>query len=167
MAIPDAGINVRISEVERSGQLAEVRAMFVEYGNLLLERHAGVCMGSFQEETDGLPGAYAPPAGALLIAECAGTAIGCVGLRPLEPGSGEMKRLYVRPQARGTGAGRKLVKGLLDLARQRGLARVRLDTLPHMIEAIALYRSFGFKQIDEYAGDHPPGSICYEYLTKR
>jgi len=163
MAIPGDGLDIRISEAETPGQLAEVRAMFVEYGDLLLERHAGVCMGSFQEETDGLPGAYAPPAGALLIAERRGAAIGCVGLRPLAPGCGEMKRLYVRPQARGTGAGRELVQAVLDVARLRGMDRVRLDTLPHMTEAIALYRSFGFRQIEEYAGNHPPGSVCFEY----
>jgi GNAT superfamily N-acetyltransferase len=152
--------------VETPGQLAEVRGMFVEYGELLLERHSGVCMGSFQEETDGLPGAYAAPAGALLIAEHGGLAIGCVGLRPLAPGCGEMKRLYVRPTSRGTGAGRKLVHAILDVAWRRGMDRVRLDTLPHMTEAIALYRSFGFRQIEEYAGDHPPGAICYEYRAR-
>ncbi len=164
MAIPGDGLDVRIGEVETPGQLAEVRAMFVEYGNLLVERHAGCCMGSFQEETDGLPGAYAPPAGTLLIAERDGAAIGCVGLRPLTPGHGEMKRLYVRPSARGTGAGRKLVQAVLDVARRGGMDRVRLDTLPHMTEAIALYRSFGFRQIEAYPGDHPPGSICFEYV---
>jgi ribosomal protein S18 acetylase RimI-like enzyme len=167
MAILDDRLGFRISEVETPGQLAEARAMFAEYGELLRKRHAGVCMGSFQEETDGLPGAYAPPAGALLIAERDGEAMGCVGLRPLEPGCGEMKRLYVRPAARGTGAGRQLVSALLDIARLRGIDRVRLDTLPHMTEAIALYRSFGFRQIEEYAGDHPPGAICYEYGAKR
>jgi ribosomal protein S18 acetylase RimI-like enzyme len=165
MAIQGAGPNVRINEVETPGQLAQVRAMFVEYGDLLRERHAGVCMGAFQEETDTLPGAYAAPKGTLLIAERGGAAIGCVGLRPLDPGCGEMKRLYVRPIARGTGAGRLLVRAVLDVARQRGMECVRLDTLPHMTEAIALYRSFGFKQIEEYAGDHPPGSICYEYVA--
>jgi ribosomal protein S18 acetylase RimI-like enzyme len=167
MTIAGDGLDVRISEAKTPGQLIEVRTMFGEYGELLQERHAGVCMGSFQEETDGLPGAYAPPAGALLIAERAGDVIGCVGLRPLAAGCGEMKRLYVRPSARGTGAGRKLVKAVLDVARLRGMDRVRLDTLPHMTEAIALYRSFGFRQIEEYAGDHPPGSICYEYAVER
>jgi ribosomal protein S18 acetylase RimI-like enzyme len=167
MAIAGDGLDVRISEAETPGQLAEVREMFIEYGDLLLERHAGVCMGSFQEETDTLPGAYAPPKGALLIAERGGAAIGCVGLRPLTPGYGEMKRLYVRPAARGTGAGRKLVRAVLDVARRRGMDRVRLDTLPHMTEAIALYRSFGFRQIEAYAGDHPPGAICYEHVADR
>jgi ribosomal protein S18 acetylase RimI-like enzyme len=167
MAIRGAWVDVRIGEVETPGQLAEVRAMFAEYGALLRERHAGVCMGAFEEETLTLPGAYAPPAGALLIAERGGTAIGCVGLRPLAPACGEMKRLYVRPEARGTGAGRQLVQAILDVARRRGMDRVRLDTLPHMTEAIALYRSFGFRPIEEYAGDHPPGSICYERVVEK
>jgi GNAT superfamily N-acetyltransferase len=111
-----------------------------------------LCFQDFDAELAGLPGAYAPPGGELLLArDAAGQAVGCVALRPLEKaGCAEMKRLYVAPEGRGAGVGRHLVEAILQAARRLGHRQVRLDTLPTMTEAVALYRSMGFAPIAPY-----------------
>src|SRR5512134_3309523 len=87
----------------------------------------------FATDRAGLPGAYGPPGGALLVAEVDGRILGCIALRPLEPPAvGEIKRLYVRPAGRGQRVGAALGRAILECARAAGYERVRLDTLPTM-----------------------------------
>ena len=99
-----------------------------------------------------MPGKYAPPAGELLLARYSnGTPVGCVGLRPIDPqGCCEMKRLYVSPEVRGFGLGERLVDAVVKEAERIGYREMRLDTLPSMTGAIALYRKFGFEPIEPY-----------------
>ncbi len=99
-----------------------------------------------------MPGKYAPPAGALLLARVAeDQAVGCVCLRPIEPdGCCEMKRLYVAPGGRGAGLGTILVKAVIDKARRIGYREMKLDTLASMVEAKALYRRLGFEPTEAY-----------------
>jgi ribosomal protein S18 acetylase RimI-like enzyme len=105
----------------------------------------------FEDELESLPGAYAPPRGALLLAEIGGEAMGCVAVRPLHGTSFcEMKRLYVRERARGTGTGRALAEQAVAEGRRMGYAAMRLDTLSTMREAISLYRTLGFREIPAY-----------------
>lgn len=141
--------------------VATARALFVEYAASV---SVDLCFQDFETELAELPGAYAPPAGGLLFAEHEGQVVGCVALRPLDPPSvAEMKRLYVRPPGRGQGAGRALTEAVLTLARRIGYDRVRLDTLPEMQDAQALYRRMGFRKIAPYRHNPTPGTVFMEF----
>jgi putative acetyltransferase len=116
----------------------------------------------FEGELNQFPGSYAPPRGTLLLAELDGSPAGCVGLRPLDPTTCEMKRLYVRPSCRGRGVGRRLAERVIDEGRSRAYQRMRLDTVPAMAEAIALYRGLGFHEIPAYRYNPVPGALFFE-----
>jgi len=115
----------------------------------------------FEAELAGLPGKYAPPAGALLLAVASdGQPLGCVALRPIEfQGCCEMKRLYVAPTGRGLGLGRALVEAILSTAAGAGYRELRLDTLPDMIDAQALYEGMGFVRIAPYYDTPIAGTV--------
>ncbi|ODT16211.1 MAG: GNAT family N-acetyltransferase [Kaistia sp. SCN 65-12] len=122
----------------------------------------------FEAEMAAMPGKYAPPAGALLLARAPdGGALGCVGLRPMaDPGDCEMKRLYVAPVGRGLGVGRALVTTVVATARQAGYRRMLLDTLPSMQAAMALYEEAGFVPIPAYY-DTPVAGTRFMALALR
>src|SRR4051794_5600290 len=115
----------------------------------------------FATELATLPGKYAAPAGELLLArDLRGEPLGCVALRPINPpGCCEMKRLYVSRNGRGLGLGRALVDAIIGEAARIGYHEIRLDTLPSMVEAIALYRKAGFIPIEPYYDTPVPGTI--------
>jgi GNAT superfamily N-acetyltransferase len=116
----------------------------------------------FDRELAELPGAYAPPRGALLVARVGGEAIGCVAVRPLTGDTCEMKRLFVLPAARGTGLGRRLAVAIVTEARRLGYARMRLDTTPGMETAQALYEELGFEEIAPYTRNPVVGTRFLE-----
>ena len=108
---------------------------------------------AFQEidaELDGLPGDYTPPRGALFVAVEGDRYLAMIALRPIEGTVAEMKRLYVRPVARGRGLARRLLARLCEEARRLNYTELRLDTLPMMGEAQALYEACGFVDIEPY-----------------
>jgi GNAT superfamily N-acetyltransferase len=140
-------------------EIPEVRRLMREYADAL---GVDLCFQGFDRELEELPGDYAPPRGALLVAGTPGALAGCVALRPLEGDACEMKRLFVRPGLRGTGLGGRLARAVLDEARRIGYRRMRLDTLPMMSEAIALYRRLGFRETDPYRHNPVPGALYME-----
>lgn len=147
-------ISVASSRAELEAIVALFRAYAAELSVDLSAQH-------FDEELAGLPGAYAPPAGALLLARSEDDrTLGCIAIRPLRDGACEVKRFYVAPEARKLGLGRALIAASIEHARRAGYREIKLDTLPAMQTAIKLYESFGFAPIAPY-GSHPyPGLIC-------
>jgi GNAT superfamily N-acetyltransferase len=136
--------------------IAEARALFEEYARWLA---VDLCFQGFAAELASLPGAYAPPRGRLLLAGPPERAQGCIALRPIDAVTGEVKRLYVRPEARGSRLGRRLATALIDQARGIGYRELKLDTLAHMTEARSLYESLGFSQCAPYYRNPLPGVI--------
>ena len=139
--------------------LAVLRELFQEYADSLW---IDLCFQQFDTELATLPGDYAEPRGAGLLALVDGAPAGCCALRPLDaadyPNASEMKRLYVRKAFRGFGLGRQLAEATLDAARQRGYASVLLDTLDDMESARALYTDLGFAEIPPYYHNPIPGA---------
>lgn len=138
-----------------AADLAKVRTLFREYEAWVAEP---LCFSGFERELAELPGEY----GVLLLAEADGEPAGCVGLRTLPDGAAEMKRLYVRPAYQGRGLGRCLAAEVIASARAAGRAVLRLDTLPKMVPAIALYRALGFAPRGPYAPAPTPGAVFFE-----
>ncbi len=159
---------VEIGFAVEPGDIAEVKALFIEYAESL---HFNLCFQDFDTEMETFPGAYSAPDGALLLARVGSSAAGGVGLRAIsdDPELGricEMKRLYVRPDFRAYGLGRKLTTILIDTARDLDYAAMRLDTIDTMVEAGALYRSLGFVEIPPYY-DSPIDGVKYYQLALR
>ena len=136
-----------------------VRGLFREY-----QRALGVDLNyqGFDDEVASLPGVYAPPRGALFLALDGDDAAGCVAMRPLGEDLCEMKRLYLRASLRGRGAGRLLAQRVIDQARAIGYRAMRLDSLPTMKEAVALYETLGFTRIPAYYQSPVPGTVYME-----
>ena len=137
----------------------DVRALLREYAASLAFE---LDFQDFDRELAELPGAYAPPRGALLVARAGDHLAGCVALRPLADGVCEMKRLFVQPQTRGLGLGRRLAIAVVAEARRLGYARMRLDTTPGMESAQALYAELGFVEIAPYTHHPVPGTRFLE-----
>jgi GNAT superfamily N-acetyltransferase len=155
----DAAARIALLPAREPERVAEVAALFREYAQGL---GFSLDFQDFDDEVRSLPGSYAPPQGALLLATVGGRAAGCVGVRPIDAATSEMKRLFVRPEFRGRGLGRRLASAAVECARTAGYARMRLDTVASMGAAIALYRSMGFVSIPRYRFNPRPDAVYLE-----
>ena len=143
--------HISIVSARSEAELELAREAFREYAQGL---GVDLCFQNFDAELAGLPGDYAPPAGALLLAYVDGALAGCGALRSLTDvdyaNACEMKRLFVRPAFRGHGLGRLLTQRLMDCARTAGYSVLLLDTLDDMEAARGLYTTLGFEEIPPY-----------------
>lgn len=146
----------RLVEARRPEEFKAARALIEEYAaNLGVD----LCFQNVAHELDHLAETYSPPAGCLLLARQAGTFMGCGAIRRDSDGVCEMKRLYLRQDARGTGLGRRIAEALIANARALGYRRMVLDTLEPMTAARALYRSLGFRETPAYYANPLPGVL--------
>jgi putative acetyltransferase len=148
-------VEVRAARTARD--LSIVRRLFREYEASL---SADLCFQDFESELRSLPGPYVPPEGELLLGKVGGRIAGCAGLRRGPAHTGELKRLFVRPEFRTFGLGRALVRHVLSLARSHGYRGLVLDTLPEMEAARRLYPTLGFHETEPY-GDHSVPGMHY------
>ncbi len=139
----------------------EARTLLREYE---AASEVDLCFQGFEEEVETLERMYGPPGGKFLLVRTGDATAGGVALRDLGGGICEMKRLYLRPGFRGCGLGRRCAERIVREAREMGYASMRLDTLPSMQEAIALYRSMGFVEIDPYTENPVQGALFMELV---
>ena len=154
---------MEIKRAQTDNEMAEVRRLFRAYESAL---GVDLTFQGFDQELASLPGKYAPPTGDLLVGRVQGRILGCVAVRRLEDDICEMKRLYVRPEGRGAGLGRRLAQRIIAVARSLGYASMRLDTLDRLTGAMRLYESLGFRRIDPYYGNPLPGVVYWELDLK-
>jgi ribosomal protein S18 acetylase RimI-like enzyme len=148
-----------IFRAETDDHFEQARVLFEEYAASL---GVDLCFQGFDDELADLRGQYSPPTGCLLLATHEGEPAGCVALRKFDGDVCEMKRLYLRPPFRGLRLGRTLAQRIIEAAVGLGYRRMRLDTLPSMREAQALYKSLGFRETDAYRFNPIAGTVYME-----
>ena len=152
-------VQLRLLQAETPEQLEAARALFREYAASL---QVDLCFQNFEAELAGLPGDYAAPQGALLLAYADEQLAGCGAMRPLPDvdiaNACEMKRLFVRRAFRRFGLGRLLAQALIDRAAGAGYSAMLLDTLDEMESARELYASLGFEEVAPYYYNPIPGA---------
>ena len=155
---------LRVKSATSMRELEQIRDLFIDYSYSL---GFDLSFQNFERELNELPGDYSPPSGRLLLGFHDSDPVGCVALRRISEEICEMKRLFVRPQCRGLGLGRVLAMKVIEDACEMGYRRMRLDTVPTMQTAIALYVSLGFKEIEPYRYNPIKGAKFMElHLTK-
>jgi ribosomal protein S18 acetylase RimI-like enzyme len=150
---------MHVLEAKSKVSIRDAESLFLEYASSLT---FDLSFQHFEEEMRTFPLQYSSPTGCLLLAYEGEKAVGCVGLRKLDERVCEMKRLYVRPEFQGHGIGRALALRIIEEGRRLGYACMRLDTVPSMHAAIAMYRKLGFKQIPQYRDNPVPGALFFE-----
>ena len=149
--------NLRVADGD--ADLESARRLFLEYEDFL---GFSLEFQGFSEELQKIHEIYGPPSGRLWLAQAGDETIGCVAVRHLQPRVAELKRLFVTAGARGGGFGRRLMQAALDGARELGYERIRLDTIPELVAARALYNEFGFAEIEPYNDNSRPGVTFME-----
>ena len=150
---------VKIRIVSTEEETIEAKKILQEYADWL---DLDMCYGNIAKEIKEFPGEYGPPGGKFYLAYEGMEVVGSVALRMWKGDICEMKRLFVRPVHRSKGLGRILARFIVDEARKMGYKRMRLDTLPHMVAAITLYKSLGFREITKYRISPTDDAVYFE-----
>ena len=148
---------MKIIEATSLAQINIAADLFREYQQFL---NVDLCFQGFEDELTNLPGKYAVPSGAILLANLEDEIVGCVAVRLLKDKTCEMKRLYVRPQAQGHSLGRLLAEAIIKKAKQLGYKKMQLDTLQRLDRAIGLYVKLGFREVQPYYSN-PLDEVVY------
>ena len=153
---------MQIVQAETGKQITAAKQIFREYETWL---GMSLCFQGFEEELNGLPGKYSPPDGRLYLAFLDDELVGCIAMRKLDEGICEMKRLFLRENARGHGLGNTLIEKVIAEARSIGYTKMRLDTHPpKMGKAVSLYESHGFYKIESYYDNPHEGVLFMEKI---
>lgn len=150
---------ISVTPALSANDISAAKALCIEYAESL---NFSLCFQGFDAEMAEFPRLYAPPKGALLLGRVDGVPQGVVALKEIAPGICEMKRLYTRPSARGTGLGPKLVEHIVAAGQELGYRIMRLDTIPSMAAAIRVYQAAGFSETADYNGNPLPGAKFFE-----
>ena len=150
---------MKIINPNTAAEVADVRHLMLEYA---LSMGLDLAYQQYDKELADLPGRYASPTGWLLLAKCGGAAAGCVALRDIGDNICEMKRMYVPAEFRRRGIGRLLAEAIIKKGAELGYSAMRLDTRASFVEAIALYRSLGFQEINAYEYNPSPDAMYME-----
>ena len=150
-------------------RIEDIRSLFSEYTDMLVsinpEFHLYLDIQHYDDEKENPSLKYALPEGRLYLdVSDDGIARGCIALRKLSDGKGEVKRLYVRPEYRGNGIATALVERIIEDARNIGYKELYLDTLPELESAVRLYKSFGFEETGQY-NDSPVDKTIFMKLS--
>jgi putative acetyltransferase len=154
---------IGIIEANTNELITQAKRLFLEYAESL---DFDLCFQNFNNELNDFPSQYSPPTGNLLLSFSENEAIGCVGIQCFEKDICEMKRLYVKPEYRGKGAGKELAVSAIKSGKALGYEYMRLDTLSSMETANQLYKSLGFIEIDPYRDNPIDGAIYMELNLK-
>lgn len=154
--------NTTLTEAQTPADINAVRELFIEYAAWI---GFSLAYQDFDQELASLPGKYAGPTGRLLLARVGGVPAGCGAIRQIEPTVCEMKRLFVKPEFRGYGLGRKLAEALIGQGHDLGYTAMRLDTVAEsMGDATQLYKALGFQEIPAYYANARAGTLYFELL---
>jgi putative acetyltransferase len=156
-------VSLQLIEPRLDADWREARRLIEEYAVSL---RLDLSFQGIAHELAHLAEEYGPPAGAFLLAQEQGQNLGCVGLRALASGAGEIKRLYTVPAARGRGVGRLLALAIVARGRELGYERLLLDTLPSMQQAQRLYITLGFAPTSAYRFNPVPGTVFMELMLR-
>ncbi|MFY9732133.1 MAG: GNAT family N-acetyltransferase [Candidatus Acidiferrales bacterium] len=151
---------VTLTKAQTPADIIAVRELFIEYAAWI---GFSLAYQNFDQELASLPGKYTGPTGLLLLARVDEAPAGCGAIRQLEPSVCEMKRLFVKPEFRGCGLGRKLAETLIGETREMSYSAMRLDTVAEkMGDAVRLYRALGFHEIPGYYSGARTGTLYFE-----
>ena len=155
------GRGIVYKKIETDEEIAGAKRLIVEYAQWL---NLDLCFQNIDDELESFPEKYKEPEGAFFIAKESSNIIGCVGIRKLDTGICEMKRLFVNDGSKGKGIGKKLVEKIIEEAKIKKYEKIRLDTIDTMEAALSIYYKNGFYRIEPYYNNPIKGTVYLEKM---